>query len=84
MSKISIRTLMLITLGVGLLITLFTRGAPSADAFHAVLVLAFAIPGASWGYDRKRTSRSVAIGLCVWAIVGTVVLSAYILIRDFS
>ena len=84
MATISIRTLMLITLGVGLLAMLFTRGAPSANAFHTILVLAFAVPGASWGYDRKRTSRSVAIGLCVWAIVGTVVLSVYILARDFG
>ena len=84
MGTISIRTLMLATLGVGLLTMLFTRGASSANAFHTILVLAFAIPGASWGYDRKRTIRSVAVGLCIWAIVGTLVLSAYILIRDFS
>jgi len=82
MANISIRTLMLITLGVALLIALFTRGASSANLFHTILVLAFAIPGASWGYDRNPTSRSIAIGLCVWAIVGTLVLSAYILIRE--
>ena len=56
MAKISIRTMMLVTFGVGLLAVLFTRGAPSVDAFHTILVLAFAIPGASWGYDRKPTS----------------------------
>ena len=76
--------MMLVTLGVGILAVLFTRGAPSVDAFHTMLVLAFAIPGANWGYDRKPTSGSVAFGLCLWAVVGTVVLSAYILIRDFS
>ena len=84
MAKISIRTLMLITLGIAMLITIFTRGAPSADIFHAVLVLAFAIPGASWGYDRNRTSRSAVIGLCVWAIIGSLVLSAYVLLGGFG
>ena len=84
MGNISIRTMMLVTFGVGLLAVLFTRGAPSVDAFHTILVLAFAIPGASWGYDRKPTSGSIVFGLCVWAVVGTVVLSSYILIRDFS
>ena len=81
MANISIRTLMLVTLGAGILITLFTRGAPSANVFHACLVLAFAIPGASWGYDRSPTGRSVAIGLCSWAIFGTLVLSMYVVLR---
>ena len=84
MAKVSIRTLMLFTLGIALLITLFTRGAPSANIFHTVLVLAFAIPGASWGYDRNPTSRSVAVGLCIWACVGTLVLSAYVLLGGFG
>jgi len=75
---------MLITLGIAMLITIFTRGASSANAFHTILVLAFAIPGASWGYDRSPTSRSVAIGLCVWATVGALVLSAYILLKGFG
>ena len=79
MAKISIRTLMLITLGVAMLIAIFTRGASSDNAFHTILVLAFAIPGASWGYDRNRTSRSVVFGLCIWATVGALVLSAYVL-----
>jgi len=83
MMKLSIRTLMLVMLGIALLITIFTNGAPSANIFHTVLVLAFAIPGASWGYDRNPTSRSAAIGLCVWAIVGTLVLSAYVLLSGF-
>ena len=84
MAKTSIRTLMLITLGVAMLITLFTRGASSANAFHTMLVLAFAIPGASWGYDRNPTSRSVAIGLCIWACVGTMVLSVWVLLGEFG
>lgn len=75
---------MLITLGIALLITIFTRGASSANMFHTILVLAFAIPGASWGYDRQRTSRSLVIGLCVWATVGALVLSAYVLIGGFG
>ena len=84
MAKISIRTLMLITLGLAMLITIFTGGASSANMFHTVLVLAFAIPGASWGYDRNPTSRSAVIGLCTWAVVGAVVLSAYVLIGGFG
>lgn len=76
--------MMLIMLSVAMLITIFTRGASSVNAFHTILVLAFAIPGASWGYDRNPTSRSVAMGLCIWAVVGTLVLSAYVLVRDFS
>ena len=84
MAKVSIRTLMLITLGIAMLIAIFTRGASSANAFHTILVLAFAIPGASWGYDRNPTSRSAVVGLCVWATVGTLVLSAYVLLGVFG
>jgi len=51
MVKVSIRTLMLATLGFAMLFAIFTRGAPSANAFHTIIVLAFAVPGASWGYD---------------------------------
>ena len=39
---------MLITLWVAMLIAIFTGGASSANMFHTILVLAFAIPGASW------------------------------------
>ena len=84
MVKISIRTLMLVTLGVAMLFTIFTNGASSANMFHTILVLAFAIPGASWGYDRNPTSKSVVIGLCTWAVVGAVVLSAFVLIGGFG
>ena len=84
MAKISIRTLMLITLGAAILFTIFTQGASSVNMFHTLLVLAFAIPGASWGYDRNPTSRSVAIGLCTWATVGVLVLSAYFLLGGFD
>ena len=45
---------MLITLWVAMLIAIFTGGASSANMFHTILVLAFAIPGASWGYDRTK------------------------------
>ena len=82
MANISIRTLMLVTLGFAMLVAIFSRGASSPNAFHTILVLAFAIPGASWGYDRDPTSRSVAMGLCGWAIVGTLVLSAYIFVWE--
>ena len=44
MKKLSIRTLLLLTMGAGMLITIFTRGASSANMFHTILVLAFAIP----------------------------------------
>ena len=75
---------MLMTLGAAMLITIFTSGASSANMFHTILVLAFAIPGASWGYDRSPTSWSVVIGLCVWAVVGALVLSAFVLIGGFG
>ena len=84
MAKISIRTLMLITLWVAMQIAIFTGGASSANMFHTILVLAFAIPGASWGYDRNPTSRSVMIGLCTWAVVGALVLSGLVLIGWFG
>ena len=74
---------MLVTLGIAMLVSIFTYGASSVTMFHTILVLAFAIPGASWGYDCKPTSRSVALWLCVWATVGTLVMSAYVLMRGF-
>ena len=75
---------MLITLGIAMLFMIFTRGASSANAFHTILVLAFAIPGASWGYDRNPTSRSAVLGLCLWATAGTIVLSTYFLMGGFD
>ncbi|MEM8680940.1 MAG: hypothetical protein AAGF97_16465 [Planctomycetota bacterium] len=84
MATISLRTLLLITLGIAMLVMIFSRGAASASVFHTVLVLAFAIPGASWGYDRQPSSRSAAVGLCVWAITGSLVVSAYALLGGFG
>lgn len=83
MKNISIRTLLLLTLGFGILFSIFNFGAQSANAFHTLLVLAFAIPGASWGYDVSPSSRDAAIGCCVSAIAGTVLLSAFVLAGGF-
>ena len=46
------------------------------------LVLAFAIPGASYGFDVGRSSRSAAIGTSVSAVVGTLLVAAVVLIPD--
>ena len=83
MNKLSIRTLMLTTLGFAMLISIFTRGAFSANVFHFVLVMAFAIPGASWRYDQSRSSRGLVIRCCASATVGTVLLSVFVLIGGF-
>ena len=83
MKKVSIRTLLLLMLGVAMLISIFTKGASSANAFHTILVLAFAIPGASWGYDQSRSSRGLVIGCCVSATLGTVLLSLFVLAGGF-
>ena len=83
MKKLSIRTLLLLTMGAGMLITIFTRGASSANMFHTILVLAFAIPGASWGYDQSNSSRGLVVGCCVSATLGTILLSAFVLAGGF-
>lgn len=83
MKKLSIRTMLLLTLGMGILFSIFTYGSTSANMFHFLLVLAFAIPGASWGYDVTRTSRGLVIGCCVSATIGTVLLSAFVLMGGF-
>ena len=75
----SIRSLMLTTLGFALLISIFLFGA-SVNRFHAQLILAFAIPGSSFGYDRWGTSRGIVIGTCVSATVGTLLVSSIILL----
>lgn len=83
MNKISIRTMLLLTFGVGILLSIFSYGARSANQFHALLVLAFAIPGASWGYDIVPSSRGAVIGCSLSAIVGTVLLSVFVLAGGF-
>ena len=84
MKKMSIRTLLLLTLGAGILLSIFTYGSTSANMFHSLLVLAFAIPGASWGYDITRTSRGLVVGCCASAVIGTVVLSTFFLLGGFE
>ena len=75
--------MLLLTLGMGILFSIFTYGSTSANMFHFLLVLAFAIPGASWRYDVTRTSRGLVIGCCVSATIGTVLLSAFVLMGGF-
>jgi hypothetical protein len=79
----SLRTLMLAVLGTAMLCGLFTCGAASAVVAHIVLVMAFAIPGARFGYDLGRTSRSAVVGLCVAASAGTLALGASVLALDW-
>ena len=83
MSRFSLRTLLLATFGFATLCGLFTSRGLSADFFHALLVLAFAIPGGSYGFDVTRSSRGVAVGSSVAAVAGTVLVSAIILTLDF-
>ena len=83
MKHFSLRTMLLATLGLAILGGLFTSAGWRANVFHALLVLAFAVPGGSYGFDVGRSSRGVAIGVSVSAVAGTVLLSAIILILDF-
>jgi hypothetical protein len=83
MSRFSLRTLLLATFGFATLCGLFTSRGLSADLFHALLVLAFAIPGGSYGFDVTRSSRGIAVGSSVAAVMGTVLISALILTLDF-
>ncbi len=82
--RFSLRTLLLVTAGFAVLCGLFTSGGMNATLFHTLLVLAFAIPGGSYGFDVGRSSRSVAIGTSIAAVAGTLLVSAIVLILDFS
>ena len=75
--------MLLVMLGCGMILRIFTYGAGSADIFHMLLVLAFAIPGASWGYDIQPNSRGMVLGWCISATVGAVLLSLFVLAGGF-
>jgi hypothetical protein len=79
----SLRTMMLSVLGSALICGLFTSGGMAPVAAHTILVLAFAIPGGSLGYDVGRSSRSAAVGVCLASVAGTVALGAAVLIVDW-
>ncbi|MCA9120115.1 MAG: hypothetical protein H6822_23675 [Planctomycetaceae bacterium] len=83
MRTFSLRTLLLATMGCSTLCALFTTRAWSADAAHLLLVLSFAVPPASLAFDIGGTRRSVVLGMCVGAIVGTLLISAVVLVVDF-
>ena len=78
----SLRTLMLTVTGFAILCGVFAAHGINATMAHLLLVLAFAIPGGSYGYDLGRSSRNVAVGTSVAAVVGTIALSARVLIVD--
>jgi len=78
--RLSIRTLLLATLGCAMIVAIFRFGASSANSFHVQLVLGFAIPGASLGYDLSPTSYGTACGTCVVACLGTCITSAIVLL----
>jgi hypothetical protein len=82
MVRFSLRTLLLATMGFAVLCGLFTSRGLSAAFFHTLLVLAFAIPGGSYGFDVARSSRGTAVGTCVAAVAGTLLISAVVLIAD--
>lgn len=83
MRGFSLRTLMLLTAGMAMVCGVFTVGGVPAVAVHLMLVLAFAIPGGSLGYDLARSSRGVAVGTCVGAVTGTLAISTIVLCFDF-
>ena len=74
---------MLSTLGCAMFLKLCISGASSALMFHTILVLSFAIPSGSWAYDRTRTSRGAATGICLGATIGTLVISTMLLGADY-
>ena len=81
-SRFSLRTLLLATAGFAILCGLFTSRGLDATLVHTLLVLAFAIPGGSYGYDVGGSSRSVAVGTSVAAVAGTLLVSAMVLLED--
>ncbi len=81
--RFSLRTLMLTVLGFAMLCALFTCGGVPRLVGHTALVLAFAIPGGSFGFDIGRSSRSVVVGVCVASVAGTLVLGASVLVADW-
>ena len=83
MRGFSLRTLLLAMMGVSVLCALFTTRVWQAVGAHLLLVLAFAVPSGSFAFDRWGTRRSVVIGTCVGAIVGTILISVLVLIVDF-
>ncbi|MDA1051724.1 MAG: hypothetical protein O3C40_14740 [Planctomycetota bacterium] len=83
MRRFSLRTLLLAMMGISVLCALFTTGGRNADVAHLLLVLSFAVPAGSLAFDRWHTDRSVVIGTCIGAVVGTIFISALVLIVDF-
>jgi hypothetical protein len=83
MSRFSLRTLLLATMGVAMILQLLVSRGMNATVAHLLLVCAFALPGGSFGYDIGRTSRSAAIGTSLAAILGTLMISAAVLLIDY-
>lgn len=83
MRGFSVRTLMLAMMGCSVLFALFTSSGWNADLAHLLLVLSCAVPTGSLAYDRWHSRQSILIGTCVGATVGTVLISAAVLIIDF-
>jgi hypothetical protein len=81
--RCSLRTLMLAITGVGLLLALIVSLRVTPTVGHLLLVLAFAIPSGSYGYDIGGSSRSAVVGTVVGAIGGTIAISVFVLALDF-
>lgn len=82
MRGFSLRTLLLAMLGFSVLCGLFTSNVWHPGVAHLLLVLSFAVPAGSLAFDRRHTHRSIIIGTCVGAVVGTIFISAFVLIVD--
>lgn len=82
MQGFSLRTLMLFTGGMAMVCGVFTMGGVPVVVIHLMLVLAFAVPGGSLGFDMGGTSRSTAVGTCVGAVAGTLIVAAVVLSFD--
>lgn len=74
---------MLLTAGVALLCVAATPGIDMALA-HVLLVLSFALPGGSYGYDYGKTADSAAFGTLISAVLGTVLVSLIVIAKDFG
>jgi hypothetical protein len=74
---------MLTIAGMGLLLALIVSIRVTPTVGQLLLVLAFAIPGGSYGYDIDASSRSAAVGTVLGAVGGTITISVFVLVLDF-
>ena len=78
----SLRTLILVTTGIACILGVALAPGINPTLARLVLVLAFAIPGGSVGYDRRKTLDAAALGTIVAAIGGSVLMSGFVIAVD--